>query len=116
MVGLRGAVSPDAGLFKRAAAEIKSLLKEQGVADMPMGVDIAELPMVLALREAGLEVRDGQQTMLDARQIKNIDEIVLLNQSAAMVDGGYQVIAERLKPGVRECDIVALANKTLYEM
>jgi Xaa-Pro aminopeptidase len=116
MVGLRGSVSPDAGLFKRAAQEIKSILQEQGVADMPVGLDIAELPLVFALRDAGLEVRDGQQTMLDARQIKNLDEIILLNQSAAMVDGVYQVISEHLKPGVRECDIVALANKTLYEM
>jgi Xaa-Pro aminopeptidase len=72
--------------------------------------------MLFALQDAGLEVRDGQQTMLDARQLKNIDEIVLLNMSAAMVDGVYQVIAEHLKPGVRECDIVALASKTLYEM
>src|SRR6266436_6810003 len=116
MVGLRGSVPPEAGLFKRAAEEIKSILKEQGVAGMPIGLDIAELPLVFALREAGLEVRDGQQTMLDARQIKNVDEIMLLNMSAAMVDGVYQVIAEHLKPGVRECDIVALANKTLCEM
>src|SRR6266446_4708208 len=116
MVGLRGSVPPEAGLFKRAAEEIKSILKQQGVAGMPIGLDIAELPLVFALREAGLEVRDGQQTMLDARQIKNVDEIMLLNMSAAMVDGVYQVIAEHLKPGVRECDIVALANKTLYEM
>jgi Xaa-Pro dipeptidase len=116
MVGLRGSVPPEAGLFKRAAEEIKAVLREQGVADMPIGLDIAELPMIFALREAGLEVRDGQQTMLDARQIKNIDEIILLNMSAAMVDGVYQVIAEHLKPGVRECDIVALASKTLYQM
>jgi Xaa-Pro aminopeptidase len=116
MVGLRGSVAPDAGLFKRAAEELKSILKEQGVAKMPIGLDIAELPMVFALEEAGLTVRDGQQTMLDARQIKNADEIALLNMSAAMVDGVYQVIAEALKPGRRECDIVALANKTLYEM
>ncbi|HZX94688.1 MAG TPA: hypothetical protein VFE90_09250, partial [Myxococcales bacterium] len=89
MVGLRGSVSPDAGLFKRAAEEIKSILKEQGVAGMPIGVDIAELPIIFALRDAGLEVRDAQQTMLDARQIKNVDEIMLLNMSAAMVDGVY---------------------------
>jgi Xaa-Pro aminopeptidase len=116
MVGLRGSVPPEAGLFKRAAQEIKSILKEQGVAGMPIGLDVAELPMLFALQEAGLEVRDGQQTMLDARQIKSQDEIVLLNMSAAMVDGVYQVIADALKPGKRECDIVALANKTLYEM
>jgi Xaa-Pro dipeptidase len=54
--------------------------------------------------------------MLDAREIKNIDEIVLLNQAAAMVDGVYHMIWEALKPGVREADIVALANKMLYEL
>jgi Xaa-Pro aminopeptidase len=54
--------------------------------------------------------------LLDARQIKNLDEITLLNMSAAMVDGVYQVIYRALEPGKRECDIVALANKTLYEM
>jgi len=116
MVGLRGSVAPEAGLFKRAVAEIKAILQEQGVANQPIGLDIAELPMIFALQQAGLEVLDGQQTMLDARQIKNMDEIVLLNMSAAMVDGVYQVIADYLKPGVRECDIVALANKTLYQM
>jgi Xaa-Pro aminopeptidase len=116
MVGLRGSVAPEAGLFARAVREIKGILEEQGVARMPIGLDIAELPMVFALQEAGLEVRDGQQTMLDARQIKNVDEIILLNMSAAMVDGVYQVIADELRPGRRECDIVALANKTLYEM
>jgi Xaa-Pro dipeptidase len=33
-----------------------------------------------------------------------------------MVDGVYQDITEALKPGVRENEIVALANKRLYEM
>jgi Xaa-Pro dipeptidase len=53
--------------------------------------------------------------MLDARQIKSMDEIVLLNSAASMVDGTYQVIAEALKPGARENEMVALANKQLYE-
>ena len=48
--------------------------------------------------------------------MKNIDEITLLNMAAAMVDGVYQDIAEALKPGVKESQIVALATKRLYEM
>ena len=116
MLGLRGAVPPDAGLMKAAAEEIKAILVEHGVGDMPLGVDIIEPPLHHELEALGLEVRDGQQTMLDAREIKNIDEIVLLNQAAAMVDGVYQQIFEELKPGVRECDIVANATKRLYEM
>ena len=54
--------------------------------------------------------------MLDARVIKNSDEIILLNQAAAMVDGVYQDIVDVLKPGIRENEIVALASKRLYEM
>ena len=115
MLGLRGSVPEDANLFKRAAEEIRDLLKVEGVADMPLGVDIVEPPMLFALQAVGLEIRDGQQVFLDARQIKSMDEIVLLNQSAGMVDGVYQLIAENLKPGARENEMVALANKFLYD-
>jgi Xaa-Pro aminopeptidase len=116
MLGLRGAVAPDAGLMVRAVAEIKAELTAAGVAGMPLGVDIAETPMLLELQRVGIEVRDAQQVMLDARLIKSADEITLLSTAAAMVDGVYQDIAEALKPGVRENEIVALANKRLYEM
>jgi Xaa-Pro aminopeptidase len=116
MLGLRGAVAPDAGLVTRAVAEILSELTAAGVAGMPLGVDIAETPMMLELLRAGIEVRDAQQVMLDARLIKSADEIALLSTAAAMVDGVYQDIAEALKPGIRENEIVALANKRLYEM
>jgi Xaa-Pro dipeptidase len=115
MLGLRGSVAEEAGLFKRAAEEIAQLLKAEGVANMPVGVDLCEPPMMFALAAAGIDVRDGQQVMLDARQIKSMDEIVLLNTAASMVDGTYQVIAEALKPGARENEMVALANKQLYE-
>src|SRR5690349_13157764 len=80
---------------------------------MPIGVDIAELPMIFALQEVGLEVRDAQQTMLEAREIKNLDELMLLNVSAAMVDGTYQKIAAKLEPGVRESQVVAMAAHDL---
>jgi Xaa-Pro aminopeptidase len=116
LLGLRGAVHSDAGLFRSAALEIKSLLEEEGVAGMPVGVDVIEPPMLFELQKAGIEVRDGQQVMLEARQVKSADELTLLNIAAAMVDGVYQDIYEALKPGIRENQVVALANKRLYEM
>src|SRR6478752_2322585 len=84
MIGLRGAVAPDAGLFRRAAREIRDLLQAEGIT-----------------------VRDGQQIMLNAREVKSRDEIILLNTACSMVDGAYQWLAERLKPGVRESELVA---------
>ncbi|HJY78378.1 MAG TPA: M24 family metallopeptidase [Burkholderiales bacterium] len=116
LLGLRGATGADLTLFKDAAKEIKSILQAEGVADLPLGVDVVEPPMLFALQEQNIEVRDGQQTMLQAREVKNIDELTLLNMASAMVDGVYQDIAEALKPGVQESQIVALATKRLYEM
>jgi Xaa-Pro dipeptidase len=116
MVGLRGTVSPESGLMQRAAAEIRDVLVQNGIADQPVGVDLVEPAMMFELQKAGLNIVDGQQTMLDAREVKSMDEIMLLNTAAAMVDGTYDMINEMLRPGVRESDIVAAANKMLYEM
>jgi Xaa-Pro dipeptidase len=102
-------------LFKAAAKGDQRNLKQEGVADMPLGLDFCEPPCFCAAG-AGIEVRDGQQMMLLAREIKNHDEITLLNIASSMVDGVYQDIAEELKPGVKESQIVALATKRLYEM
>ncbi|MCW2760705.1 MAG: peptidase [Marmoricola sp.] len=116
MLGMRGAVAPSAGLMESAVREIKGLLEDAGLADAPVGVDIVEPAFLFEMQRQGLRVVDAQQLMLDARVIKSSDEIMLLNQAAAMVDGVYHDIFEALKPGVRENDIVALANKRLYEM
>jgi Xaa-Pro aminopeptidase len=116
MLGLRGAIAPTAGLMEDAVREIKGLLTDAGVADQPVGVDIVEPPFLFEMQRQGLHVVDAQQFLLDARQLKSPDEIMLLTQAAAMVDGVYQDIVEVLKPGIRENEIVALANKRLYEM
>jgi Xaa-Pro aminopeptidase len=116
MLGLRGAIAPEAGLMTSAVREIKQLLAAEGLAGQPVGVDIVELPFLAEMQRQGLTVLDAQQLMLDARQIKSADEIMLLTQAAAMVDGVYTDIVEALKPGIRENEIVALANKYLYDM
>ena len=116
MLGLRGAIAPSAGLFESAVAEIVGILHDEGLTGQPIGIDIIELPFLFEMQKAGVEIHDAQQLMLDARQIKSPDELMLLSQAAAMVDGVYQDIFEALKPGIRENEIVALANKRLYEM
>lgn len=114
-LGFRGAVAPTAGLMADAVTQIKGVLTDLGLQDAPVGIDIVEPPFMFEMQRQGLTVVDAQQHMLDAREIKSQDEIMLLNQAAAMVDGVYVDIVEALKPGVRENEIVALAAKKLYE-
>ena len=109
-------MKPDLKQIEEAAKEIYDVLKAEGVADMPIGIDVCEPLFLFALQKLGLKVVDGQQVMLDAREIKSHDEITLLNMAAAMGDGVYQDIFEALKPGVRENEIVAMATKRFYEM
>ena len=114
--GLQGAIGPEAGLHGRAAREIAAALRDEGVDGEPLGVDMAETSVFLALQKEGLDVTDGQQAMMMAREIKSPDEIMLLTQASAMVDGVYQDIFEYLKPGIRESDVVGLAHARLFEM
>jgi Xaa-Pro aminopeptidase len=102
--------------MESAVRQITALLSDAGVSNAPIAVDIVEPPFLFEMQRQGLTVVDAQQLMLDARSVKSDDEITLLTQAAAMVDGVYQDIMEALKPGIRENDIVALASKRLYEM
>jgi Xaa-Pro dipeptidase len=114
--GLQGAIGPETGLHARAVREIKGALEDAGVSEERLGVDMAETAVLLALQESGLAVVDGQQAMMRAREIKSNDEITLLTQACAMVDGVYQDIFEMLKPGIRESDVVGMAHARLFEM
>src|SRR5258708_22655950 len=113
---LRGAFHPDAGIAQEVAAQVAGGLHEYGLASEPVGVDVAEMPVLAALRAAGIETVDGQQLFLEARRTKTGDEISLLAQACAMVDAAYQQLYEFLRPGVRENECVGLVAKVLYDL
>jgi len=113
---MRGAIPSKVGNIEALAKSVKEVLHKYGVANQPLGIDILDVPFYQALEKEGIEVADGQQAMLDARVIKTKDEIELLKLAAAMVDAAYGEIARGIKPGVRENDLVAIANNTLFTL
>lgn len=113
---LRGAFHPDAGIAESVADKIYRELDRYGLAGEPIGVDIAEMPVLHALRARGLDVVDGQQVFLEARRIKTDDEITLLTTAASMVDAAYDDLYGFLRPGVRENEAVGLVAKKLFDL
>lgn len=111
-----GALPPAMNVQDQFARQVKRVLVEYGVDKEPVGVDVMELPMLRALEKEGLEVVDGQQAILDAREVKTPEEIELLKQAASMVDAVYEDIARAIRPGAREHELVALANQKLFLM
>ncbi|CAN5747227.1 M24 family metallopeptidase [soil metagenome] len=113
---LRGAMPPGAGLADDVAAKVFDVLAEHGLEHEPLGVDVAEIPVLTALAARGLDVVDGQQVMLEARRIKTSDEITMLTHACSMVDAAYDELYRFLRPGVRENECVGLVNKTLLDL
>ena len=111
----RGAIPEEVGVEAGNAERLATLLREQGLADEPVGVDIVELPVLRALERQGLHIDDGHGFMQDVRSRKSPDEVALLDHAAALVDGAYDELYRNLRPGVRENDMVALVNRYLYE-
>jgi Xaa-Pro dipeptidase len=113
---LRGAFHPDAGIAAGLARDVAAELREHGLAGEPVGVDVAEMPVLAALAAEGIQCVDGQQVFLEARRTKTTDEISLLSQACAMVDAAYTQLYEFLRPGVRENECVGLVSKVLYDL
>src|SRR3989442_9529852 len=112
----RGAMLPESGRAEDVPKRMRVDLKERGLLNQPLGVDVVELPVLFALQAEGIKVVDGQQLMQKARLIKTQDEVTLLATACMMVDAAYDELYRALRPGIRENECVALVSKVLYSL
>jgi Xaa-Pro dipeptidase len=113
---MRGAMPVETGVPDRLAARILVELRERGLQDEPVGIDMADLVTIEALARAGIHSTDGSRVMLEARKLKTAEEIALLDHACGMVDAVYEEIYRMLRPGVYEHQVVAKAQQLLFEM
>jgi Xaa-Pro aminopeptidase len=105
----RGAIDPAvvAQQATAAARDIRAVLQENHVTDMPVGIDIMDFYILQALQAADIKVVNGWDAMWDARTIKCKQELQIIELSAALVDGVYGHLVDWIKPGVLESELVA---------
>jgi Xaa-Pro aminopeptidase len=113
---IRGAMPAETGVPALMASHVHETLRERGLDNEPVGIDISDMPTMVALRELGIELDDAAPVMQSARRIKTVDEIALLDHAAAIVDAVYDLIYRTLRPGLRENQIVAEAHRLLFEL
>jgi Xaa-Pro aminopeptidase len=113
---MRGAMPDSTGVPDALAAMLYDELRERGIENDPLGVDVPDVTTLLALQRKGIEIADSQPVMLEARKIKTVDELALLDHAAGIVDATYEVIYRMLRPGVKENDVVAAAMQVLFEL
>ena len=113
---MRGAMPVETGIPDALGARIAHELGELGLAGEPIGIDNTDMLTLAALHRAGLHTTDGSGVMLSARRIKTDDEIALLDHAAGIVDAVYEQIYRTLRPGIQEHEVVADAQRLLFEL
>ena len=113
---MHGGIPPVVGSVKKMADEIYSILKEFGLEGQPLGMDITDIPIITELQGKGITVKDGHQVVLDAREIKTDEEVIIIDNACAISDACFNEVYHKMKPGMRESDVVALINKKGYEL
>jgi len=113
---MRGAMPQATGVPDLLAGHIHEELREHGLEQEPLGIDLTDMETLASLHRVGIATADAAPVMLSARKIKTQDEIALLEHAAAIVDAVYERIYELLRPGIREHEIVAEAQRLLFEL
>lgn len=100
----------------KMAASVVQVLRENGVENERIGLDIADPSAAAAFERAKLNIVSAWPAMSGARVVKTPDEIECLKISSAWGDTSFWKIEhEWLKPGVKESTITAKVNEFLYE-
>ena len=119
MVGSMRGTFPEPVVYgnaRRFADMIASHLRDMGVAEEPLGLDITEIPVLRALEDEGIRVVDGQQTILNAEVIKTQEEVDLIETSISIVEAAFWEVISFARPGVRENEISGLMREVMYRL
>ena len=89
------------------AESIAELVRRHGGGNRRIAIDRCERLADHALGALGLEVREGQPLMEEARLIKSADEILAMRHAIGACEAGMHAMRARLQPGATENEIWA---------
>ncbi len=113
---MRGAMPDETGIPDTLGERIAHEMRSRGLEGEKVGIDMTDMVALAALQRAGVHTTDGSRVMLAARSIKTEEEIALLDHAAGIVDAVYERIYETLRPGITEQEVVADAQRLLFEL
>jgi Xaa-Pro aminopeptidase len=83
-----------------------------------VGIDLWTPRIEAALREVleGVEFVDGYDVLLNAKMVKTPEELDCMRAAAVMTEAGFQAALDVLKPGVKECEVLAEAWRAMTRL
>ncbi|MDR1520679.1 MAG: Xaa-Pro peptidase family protein [Planctomycetota bacterium] len=112
-----GALPKVWGKYKDFIVDLKMVLEQNKLNKKDrIGIDIMDGQLYMALQEEGFVLGDGQDVMLEAREIKTDDEISIMMNAAASVDAAFYKMAQNIRPGSKENDLQAVAAAEMHRL
>lgn len=103
--------------LKKFCQQISDDLKEAGVEKETVGLDTWDPGIVAEFERLGIRPSPaGAAAMLEARRIKNPDEVECLRTAATICDAMFGAVARAIRPGVKESELCGIAHKTAYDL
>jgi Xaa-Pro aminopeptidase len=103
-------------MVAKMADSIYEALREAGVENEQIGIDVMDMLAFEALQARGVKLVSAWPALSAARVVKTPDEIECAKVSASLGDAAmWKIKNEWLKPGVKESFITAKVNEFLYE-
>jgi Xaa-Pro aminopeptidase len=99
--------------------DVKEKLAGQGIVNPEkIGVDSWPPALYDVIKEVFPHTKfvDGESIMVKARQVKNLEEIKCLKMAYSITVRGFETGLQMLRPGVKECEILAACFKGMYEV
>lgn len=93
------------------AAEIADLAQAHGGGNRRLAADHCNPCGALALADVGIEVREGQEVMEQARRIKTADEIAMMSVAIAACEAGMAEMRAALRPGMTENELWSILHQ-----
>jgi Xaa-Pro aminopeptidase len=94
----------------RWSKEMKATMKEFGVEEERLGVDLLDIGSFRGLVEEAINAVDGRYALTVAKRVKTQDEVSCFR----MIGGWYQDVMQRFQesicPGLRETDLAAIVH------
>lgn len=106
------AMQEEAKLF---AKEIRAELKKRGLVSEKLGIVGFDAEAREALRNAGINVVEGYQLLLEASKTKTVDEVKCLKMAASMCTTGWQKFIDVCRPGMNSSVVNRIVGNTIME-
>lgn len=108
----------DPGIVETMVAEFVRTLTELGFTTGRIGVDCGTFNMLDAVKKAfpKAEIVDGDECVIEAKAIKNSEEIKLMRVSSICAAIGIDAAVRSIRTGIRECEILGEAMRVFYSL